>query len=67
MEERPILSLEDTDNIVGEILEDNTVIKPEKKKKHHNKKERDMIKSSEMKNGLPMNTKQVCGTVYSRK
>lgn len=29
VEGRPILSLDETDNILGEILEDNTAIKPE--------------------------------------
>lgn len=65
MEERPSLSPDEAHNILGVILENNTVIKPEQNV--HNKKETDMIKEFRIKNRLATNTERRRGTVYRRR
>lgn len=64
MEETPSLSPDEAHNILGVILENNTVIKPEQNV--HNKKETDMIKELRIKNRLATNTERRHGTVYRR-
>lgn len=64
MEETPSLSPDEAHNILGVILENNTVIKREQNV--HNKKETDMIKELRIKNRLATNTERRHGTVYRR-